>query len=249
MPPEPRSATDLAEAMALLCDPPRRTNPVEPRADTGPLYRGVSPPEMIDILRTGRIVGRGNYFSGDPREHLVFFGEGGTDAVSDQGLDALRTAQSEPAFVSKSRDLAALERDLEERNRRRVPPPLYRRDPEGDAMRREDDRLAARRRRLQKTLYDRAAALSARYERLYDGVRGFVVALEGVPGGVRYTGADSWHQGPEVGLERDPGVSARYITAVYPVRKPRAGRPELGEAMGPDALARLLHVRLPRQRP
>lgn len=256
MPPEPRSATDLAEAMALLRGrpsmapgPARRPNPVERREDTGTLYRGVSPPEMVDILRTGRIVGRGNYFSGDPRDHLVFFGENGADEVSGSAIDHLRMAQSETGFVAKSRALAALEEDLEERSRRREPPPFDELDPGGDAMRREDDRLAGRRRRLQKALYDRSAALVERHERLYGGVHGFVVVLDGVPGGTRYTGAESWHHGPEVGFERDPGVSARFITAVRPVLIPPGRAQRLGPPMTLGDVARLLRVRPPRTRP
>jgi hypothetical protein len=239
--PEPPSAIALIDAMTLLLgpdavpeEPERRTNPVAPRADSGPLYRGVSPPEMADILRTGRIVGRGNYFSGDPREHLVFFGEDGPDAVSDQSLDVVRTAQSEPAFVARSRALAELERDLEERNRRHELPPLWRPDPAGDALRREDARLASQRRRLQEALYDRADALRARYDRLYGGVYGFVVALEGVPGGVRYTGADSWHQGTEVGLPRDPRRERQVHHCRLPGARPRGqhAAPEAGGAHG-----------------
>lgn len=66
-------------------------------------------------------------------------------------------------------------------------------------------------------MYAEVDRVRARYRARF-GATSFVLELANMPGGTRYSGSDSRHDGDEVGFQRDPGVSAKYIRRVHAVR-------------------------------
>jgi hypothetical protein len=93
------------------------------------LYRSVSVPELIDIFKTGKVLGNSNRFNeSDPRK-WVFFGDAITPHIIHQGEEIQRQAvfalQSQDiqkkanafdakyaAFIEKTRQAAKVEREL-----------------------------------------------------------------------------------------------------------------------------------------
>lgn len=61
------------------------------------MWRSVSPDEMVDILKSGRITGRGNTFAYDDRD-FVFFGTEGELAVRHHGEDTGRQVATRPEW-------------------------------------------------------------------------------------------------------------------------------------------------------
>ena len=227
----------------------RHANPVYPRTTTAPLYRSISPLELIEILKSGRIVGRGNTFSGDDRD-LVFFADADTD-LKYQGEDMARSIYSDPAVAKKFDALHTEERALEA-ERRRINPRDQMWLPAAaqkalDTIRRAQDRNTRSLRALQKSLDAKGRKRRDMFLDKY-GVTSFIVELHDAPGGIVYDGGDTRHLGTEIGFERVPGVDARYIAAVYPVRwSGTYGQPV--EVLPPVSLreaAAILHKKAPR---
>jgi hypothetical protein len=197
-----------------------RRNPITPRDTTGPIFRSVSPEEMIDIVRTGRITGRGNAFSGDQRVDMVFFGTKNAKDVMHNGEDTLRQVSSSPAFQDKFR---ALDTDLEKIESEReyfaghmsdfgysVP---RAQDKRFSAWRKLQDRHYKAHKKVQDAMYATVTKLRDQHRRKF-GATSFTIELRDVPGGVLYTSPDSSHQTDEVGFKRKPGVSAEHIAWV-----------------------------------
>lgn len=216
--------------MSLRCDTMQsmkqrsRRNPIVPRATSEALFRSVSPEEMIDIVRTGLITGRGNAFSGDARSHLVFFGTHGVDDVLHNGEDSLRQVNSSPVFWNAFRALDADDRTIE---RERAHFAQYQSDyginpPRGQAKRfsayrKLTEKQHKARMKLLDAMYKEAARLRAHHIKTL-GATSFVIELHDVPGGTLYTETDSFHQSDEVGFDREVGVSAEHIAWVSIVR-------------------------------
>ena len=88
--------------------------PSEPKV----LYRSVSIPELIDILKTGKVVGRQNRFNGfDPRR-FVFFADTLTDKVIGQGEEIDRQAMVAMENDPIHQEFDALEQQLKELTKR-----------------------------------------------------------------------------------------------------------------------------------
>ncbi len=158
-------------------------NPTENYAPYA-MWRSVSVDELVDIIVTGRITGRGNAFSHDDRDY-VFFGIDGPDAVIHHGEDTGRQIATRPEFM------------------RRITQARTSTAPQ--AIREvfwAIDADAARERK----------ELSAKY-----GATSFILELSKAPGGTWFHGGESRDGRDEVGYERRPGVSTRYVTTVYPV--------------------------------
>jgi hypothetical protein len=197
-----------------------RRNPVEARTTDEPLFRSVSPEEMIDIARTGLITGRGNAFSGDTRRDLVFFGSVDAGDVLYNGEDTLRAVQSSEKFVEAWKEMWREEEDL---NRLMARFDRYKdswvpraEEKEFNRLRRAQDARHKRESKLRNSMYDAAEKLRAKHKKKY-GATSFTLELHGLPSGTVYSKPDSFHQSNEVGFPRDPGVSSAFIEWVYVV--------------------------------
>jgi hypothetical protein len=221
----------------------RHKNPALPRDSTSVLYRGISPQEMLDVLRSGRIVGRGNAFSGDSRSTLVFFAEADPSALAHQGDDSVRAVQSDPKFVAAF-DAIHAARDPLERRMHALDYDDWSSAKERMRLRAALRPLDARFKRLQDKMFAEAHKRKTVFAEKHDGITSFVLELHDVPGGTRFTAPDSFHDGDEVGFDRASGVSAKYIAWVYPVRGTGHGKLSMGEPMTLTEAARLLRVRL-----
>jgi hypothetical protein len=81
-------------------------NPTE-NATIRTMWRSVSPDEMVDVITSGRIRGRGNAFARDERDY-VFFGIDGPVEVMHHGEDTARQVGTRPEW---NRRLAAARLD------------------------------------------------------------------------------------------------------------------------------------------
>lgn len=79
----------------------RRSNPVRPMSRPMVLYRSISLPEFVDILRKGKIIGGGNLFSMDKRPEVFFSAKLDQELIA-QGEDVNR--QVEHAIYDKELD-------------------------------------------------------------------------------------------------------------------------------------------------
>ncbi len=218
------------------------------------LFRSVSADELADIFTTGRIVGRGNTFAGDDRDY-VFFGETSVEDVMDQGEDLQRSVSTEPKYnETRARmreidgDLRAARSERSEILRRRG---LDVRDPDLWSLSKTDRRMVEELERDARKLegaYHRvqsswlrkveseAKKLRVLNRKMY-GATSFVIELRNVPGGVRFTAPDSYHQTAEVGFSRPTGIPSgnRRILRVWPILDGAKLPP-----LTPDAAARLV---------
>jgi hypothetical protein len=200
---------------------------------------------MLDIVRTGRIVGRGNFFSGDRRDHLVFFGNTSVEDVSHSGEDTLRAVYSSPAFLAEWAQIHEETRRLD-REWKRFSGMLsdYGYDvPKGqrvefNRVRKARESLLKKESKLRDKMYAAAKALKAKNRKKF-GATSFTLELEGAPGGIAFTGEDSAHGRDEVGFLRDPGVSADYIRRVHVLMDGKV----IDEVTYPELSRALLRIR------
>lgn len=218
------------------------------------LFRSVSAEELADIFATGRIVGRGNTFSGDSRDY-VFFGETSVEDVMDQGEDLQRAVSTDPKhYATRDRlreidgELRATRAERSEILRRRG---LDVRDPDVWSLSKPERRRVEELDREVRKLEDAYHRVQSPWLRKVDaeakrlrvlnrkryGATSFVIELHNVPGGVRFTAPDSYHQTAEVGFARPNGLSGgnRRIRRVWPILDGVKLTP-----MTPDEAARLV---------
>lgn len=194
----------------------KRRNPVTQRTTLEALYRSVSPGEYRDILLTGRIIGRGGWFSGDER-NLIFFAPD-MDSVIGQGEDIQRYVTSLPdirAKLEKKEEFYNVYLDLlGERDRLYGDDGFYNRMP--DAMRRRIDEASKRFFKEQKKVFaevDRMAK-QVKEQNRRDGATSYILEFQGLADGTLHTGTESYHWGPEVGFERG-AVTLEHLARVH----------------------------------
>jgi len=192
-----------------------RTNPRTSRTTTESLYRGVSPGEYADIIRSGRITGRGNLFSGDPRCSFVFFGReqfvGMRDVVRSQGEDVTRYVGSLPEIVSLAGEVGRLEAELW-RVDKQATAFWYKGETAEVREKQKEYRKAVR---LLDTTF-RQLEVAHKVARRRAGLTSLVLRLDGVRGGTLFTEGDSFHATDEVGFKRARGVKiAKHLAKVY----------------------------------
>lgn len=229
-----------------------RPNPIK-KVDVSPvLYRSVSPGELADIFATGRIVGRGNVFSGDARD-MVFFGTESVEDVADQSEDFSRAAFGDPKHAETRARLRAI--DESERKARAafkkfaksVGSDEWHFDPwehpkeireRGIALKKEISKAEDAYRKVQapwlKKCASEATKATAQNRKKY-GATSFVIELRNVPGGTRFSTPHSAHRSDEVGFDRPTGVDASKIVRVYAVLDMKVIR-----EMTPEEAARLV---------
>lgn len=140
------------------------------------LYRAVSPWELADILKTGAVVGKGAYFSGDLRRTAgrVWFGNT-LKGVAHHGTDWRRYLESTDTFRRAFRVKEAIYK--------------YSRESYSTDARIKAERLFGQ---FQDALFGRLGKMMTKLLQLQKKQpAGYVIQVEGVPGGTRYTGADS----------------------------------------------------------
>lgn len=190
-----------------------RLNPIEPLPNQNSIYRSVSPWELVDFQQTGIVTGRGNWFSGDPRTNLVFFGESLKEVVH-HGEDWRRYLESsqefQEALILKTKffDLATDLREAAKKQPRWTKPFYVRYDLASkcenlggkfqdlvfEKMGRILDKWSAERKRLKYTSY--------------------ILEFTNVPDGTRYTGRESLTKPSEVSFPRN-AVTDQYLSRVH----------------------------------
>lgn len=88
-----------------------------PMREAKVLYRSVSLPELIDIAKTGKIVGRSNTFNGFDTRRWVFFGDTMTERLLWQGDEIERQASVAMQGSALDREFDKLNRQYEELTR------------------------------------------------------------------------------------------------------------------------------------
>jgi len=192
-------------------------NPSERRTKE-PLFRSVSPAEYADILASGRVVGRRNWFSGDRRD-MVFFGQA-LDGVLGQGEDVSRYVASIPEVREELEAKEVLFREYHRLNDERrekygvkgfhwgVPAAFERR------VRQAEERAFKAQKKVFGDMDRRIKQVREQNRR--DRATSYVLEMHGLPGGTLFTGDESFHTGPEVGFA--PGtVGLDHLARVHVV--------------------------------
>jgi hypothetical protein len=224
----------LVAALRQLGTPPvARQNPREERTGRRPLYRGVSPWEMQQILDTGEVYGAGG---ADFREDCqTFFAEELEDAIHHGSMYWRYFVWHHPLFregVAPINRLRKIKQDLYE-----IRQGLDWFHPDHDRVVRISDKVGALLSKLEGRLSRAAWAASGTAFKRSGALDAdsYVIELAGVEGGVRYTGRDNlggqglsevcFPPGRRIPLENARVHFVKDSTLTGAVRDPRAPDP------------------------